>query len=455
MSEAAPAPDKKKRASKRYSYQRVGTTEIAGEAFEIQIHNISTTGLQFATRAKIATKEPICIKWTDSKYGVFNPTFLIVRQDHQTDNKEFNFFYGAQYCSLSTEVKTKLLELLKSFKEEVSNEIIAGDEKIMPRYLFKIIEQGPTFLGELIIQKNESNYFRSILANIPEYEKKAFEEPDENSKCIQQLASHHFHCDILISLIPVIVKNVDQVSTFLKIVNGEIEKINITENLIEKELKKVLESKLSDENKKAVQKQFNESSNRLFYSKQSLLQNIVQTFAEHVFDESEKGSFEKLNQSYETMISLTASVQEGAVAYSRKSKKPEEFSKVDFIADVKGLEEKKPRFFLFFMIFILLLVLSGVGFYYYDIDQQKKTITQAVGIDIEILEFKRIGSQLDMIFSRAEWKSLSKDDQKKVFEKITTYLSTRKEIRSVVMLDEAENIIKILYKDNKAQEPTN
>ncbi len=429
MDGAPQTSDKKKRASKRYSYQRAGRTEIAGDGLEIQILNISTTGLQFATRHKIEIKDPINIKWTDSKFGIFDPTFLIVREIHQPESKEFPYFYGAQYCSLSNEMKQKLLELLKSFKEEASNEIMAGDEKITPSYLLKVIEEGPSFLKQLIVQKSPSNYFRPLLTEVPDYEKKSFETDDENSKWIQLLATQHFHCSILISLVPVVAENVQQIAPLLHAADREIKNITQTENSVEEQLKKILAGQLEDENKKTLQKQFNESSNRLFYSKQTLLQKITQGFGDHVFDASEKEIYEKLSESYESMIALTTIVQEGAVTYSRKSKKPEEFSRVDVIADIPAFTEKKPSYFLFFTSFILLALLAGFGFYYYDLDLQKKNLSQAVGIDIEILKSERVGTQLNLVFSSAEWKRLPKEVEKNIFAKISAYLSNKKEIR--------------------------
>lgn len=447
MSDAPQKPDKKKRASKRYPYQRAGRSEIDGSGHEIHLLNISTTGIQFAARNRIETKQPICIKWSDSKFGTFDPTFLIVREIHQPDNKEYSYFYGAQYCTLSNEMKEKLLQLLKSFKEEASNEIMAGDEQITPSYLFKVIEEGPSFLQQLIYKKSESHYFRPMLVDMPEYEKKAFETQDENSKWIERLATHHFHCNILISLVPVIVQSVEQIALFLNIVHGEIQKINHTENQVEEALKKMLATDLSNEDKKILQIHFNESSNRLFYSKQSLLQSIVQTFGEHVFDETEKGTFEKLNQAYEAMISITASVQDGAVTYSRKTKKPDEFSKVEFIGDVPAFEEKKPNYFMYFMMFILVIILIGVGFAYYDKVSQKNNLAQSVGIDIEILRTEKIGTQLDMVFSKAEWKKLPKEVEQNILEKISLYLSTQKNLRSIVILDDSGGVVRIIHKN--------
>jgi hypothetical protein len=447
MSNAPHSSDKKKRASKRYSYQRAGKTEVAGEACEAKILNISTTGLQFSSKIRIETKNPICIKWSDSKFGIFDPTFLIVREIYQPESKEFCYIYGAQYCGLSDEIKKKLLELLKSFKEEASNEISAGDEKITPKYLFNVIEQGAPFLKQQIVQKISSNYFRSLLADVPDYEKKSFETENENSTWIQKLATHHFHCNILISLIPVVVDSIDQISPLLNAADREMNNITQTENEVEKQLKKISENQLEDEAKMTLQKRFNESSNRLFYSKQSLLQKISQTFSDHVFDVSQKKVYEKLNQTYEAMVALTASFQEEAVTYSRKTKKPEEFSKVDVIADVPAFEETKPRYYLFFMSFILVLILSGVGFYYYDLEHQRKKIEQAVGIDIKILNFEKIGTQLNLVFSLSEWKKIPKDTKKNIYEKVSLYLSNQKGIRSVLLTDDAGTVILVLDKN--------
>jgi hypothetical protein len=97
--------------------------------------------------------------------------------------------------------------------------------------------------------------------------------------------------------------------------------------------------------------------------------------------------------------------------------------------------------------FILIVILTGVGFAYYDQAHQKKSLAQSIGIEIEILKSERIGTQLDMIFSEAEWKRLPKEVEKNIFEKISIYLSAQKNLRSIVILDDASHIILVMDKN--------
>ena len=105
--------DKKKRAAKRFPYACIAECEAEGKRHDIKIINISTSGVQFAVRNKIESKNPIMIRWRDSRFGGFNPTFLLAREIHNPESGEYPFFYGAQYFNLTQEMKDSLFKLLK------------------------------------------------------------------------------------------------------------------------------------------------------------------------------------------------------------------------------------------------------------------------------------------------------------------------------------------------------
>jgi len=448
MSEDSKPVDKKKRAAKRYPYQRAASSEINGQVYEIQLLNISTTGIQFATRSKIETKTPICIKWNDSKFGAFDPTFLIARTLENPNHQEFKFLYGAQYFSLAPQAKDKLLQLLKSFKEESSQEIL-GDDTISAEYLFDVVKKDKEFFKQLITGEKKSSYFNSMLTEVPEYEKQSFSENEEHSHWIQQLATQNFHCHVLRAAVMMVVASSNRkIVSLLECVNETMEKISQTENDIENERVKITQSQMIEENKKIILQRFNESSNRVFYSKQTLLKEIIDSYSEHVFDIHEKGIYEKLAQIYDQMISITSATHaETAVVYSRKTKKPEEFSKVVDIGEVSALDEKKPNFFLIFMIFIALCLAGGLGYSFIDHARSKVKLADEIGIEIQIVNHERVNTQLNIIFSASDWKRLPKEVSQNIMEKISLYLANRKDIRSVVILDDGGNIIRVLDKN--------
>ena len=77
--------EKKKRAAKRYPYLLNAEYEASGQRHEIKLMNISTSGIQFSTKTKLESKEAILIRWRDSRFGGFNPTFLLAREIHKPE----------------------------------------------------------------------------------------------------------------------------------------------------------------------------------------------------------------------------------------------------------------------------------------------------------------------------------------------------------------------------------
>lgn len=447
MSEAQPQTDKKKRASKRYPYKKNAQCEYEGKGVDVQILNISTSGIQFASKIKISTEENIRIRWKDAQFGVFEPTFLITREIEQPENKSFHYFYGAQYFNLLPETKQSLLLLLKNFKEESTREIEQQIQKITPMYLMDVMNQGIAFLKTAFAGKTLP-YFNGMLAEIKDYEKEAFSQDHQTARCIQRMVTHYFHCSLIKTLTPLVADNVDLISTFLEKTTKVFKEISETETMVEGELKKIVESDLMEEVRKPLQQNLNESSNRLFFEKQAALQCMIEKF-EIVVSTSEKlqEPFILIKAEYEKMTASNADYQEEIQVYSRRTKKPEEFSRVDSIVDVPDLSEKKPRYFLYFNIFILFV--SGCIFAYSKIDYMisKKNLGEEIGLQTSLLGYNRQGSQIDLVVDDLSWKKLTEEAKLAEFKRIIDYLKKDRRASSAILFDHNKNMIQVLYED--------
>lgn len=444
--------DKKtKRAAKRYPYPRAAQCEVEGQVLEIQMLNISTSGVQFATRTRIQTKNPIKVQWRDTKFGLFDPTLLIAREIHKPENKDFQYYYGSQYYNLNAEVKQNLLVLLKNFKDEAKKEVKKQVEKITPRFLFEVIEQGSSFLRRAFDGGEIPAYFDNLIKEIKDYERLSFTNDSDVSVCIQKLTTHNFHCNLFGMLTPLMVESADMQLTFFQSIQVELQKISETENEVETASRKTMESGGKDEDKKNIQKMLNESSNRLFYTKQGLLQSVVETFITIDSDSPDfRSSFGKIKEEYERIVEFTnASFQEETQVYKRRTKKPTEYSKADAIMDIPVMSETKPRYLLWVNIFLIIMAGIGYGFYRAGVSQTKTSLKDQIGLQIDVQEFNRLGTQIDLTVGAEEWKKLPESHRDDTFNKIVIFLQKDKSARSCILFDDKGGIIKILYEDMK------
>ena len=72
-----------------------------------------------------------------------------------------------------------------------------------------------------------------------------------------------------------------------------------------------------------------------------------------------------------------------------------------------------------------------------------------IGIDIDVKEFNRMGSQVDITVPKKDWDKLPPKHREDTLNKIIIFLQKDKGARSCVLFDSGGGIIKILYKDMK------
>lgn len=440
---------KTKRAAKRYPYPRAAQAKVDGQILEIQMLNISTSGVQFAARIKITTPNPILLMWKDTKFGTFNPTVLMAREIHKPENTDFQYYYGSQYYNLNAEVKQNLLVLLKTFKDEDKQEVKKQVEKITPKYLFEVIEQGSSFLRNAFAGGGIPSYFDNIIKEIKDYERVAFSKEDPLSICVQKLTTHNFHCNLFGMLTPFMTENGDLQAAYFSNIQYELQKIAETEIETEATMKNVMQGEGSEEDKKNIQRMMNESNNRLFYTKQGLLQSVVETFI-HVESGSDafNENFGKIKAEYQRISEFTnAAFHEETQTYKRRSKKPAEYSRADAIVDVPVMSYSKPRYLLFFNIFLIVVLALSIGFYQFTKFQRRNELKDLIGLQIDVKKFERLGTQIDLTVPADQWSSLPASHKIDSFNKIVSYLLKDKSARSCILFDTNSNIIKILYED--------
>lgn len=334
-----------KRAAKRYPYIRSAICEIAGDKLEIQLINISKSGLQFASRTEINSKDPIKISWRDSKIGTFAPTLLIARNIEQASYNGFSFFYGSQYYNLMPETKEVLVRLLKTLNAEDTKENLKQVESVPTHHIFEVIDKGVLYLQAVFNGREKAAAFDSIINEIKEYEKQAFLKNDTVSLIIQKAATHHFHCMLLLKMIPLVVEKTELQPQYFKQVLQKQAKISESE--IDKEVRE--QSSNADLQFKSA---LIESSKRLFYGKQALLHAVVKNFRDKEFKVGEcKSMFESIKIHYQKILDIT------------NASRPEEVSRVDVIVDLQPVTNQKKNSLVWIIVFLVILVGVGLGAY--------------------------------------------------------------------------------------------
>ncbi len=446
--------DKKKRAAKRYPYSCMAECEADGQRYDIKIINISTSGIQFAARNKIESKNPIMVRWRDSKFGGFNPTFLLAREIHNPESGDYSFFYGAQYLNLTQEMKDSLFKLLKFFKDESEKATKQQVEKITPGYLFAVIEQGTFFIKTSLFSKTVSSYFENMFKEIKDYERTAFTLEDDYSKHVQILATHNFHCNVLKSLTYVMIEDPSFQLKFFEKIAAELIKVDEAIAETDVQIKKILESAFPGEKKKELQRQLSESGNRLYYTIQGMLQLVVEAFDTVISDTSEsKELFAEIKEQYEQIAKpASGAAQQQAATYNRRSKRPQEFSRAEAIVDIQ-MGAPKNRGMQYLLFFILFVVAATIGFIKYFNTTELQSFSEKMNLGVEIKSYNKLGAQIDIVVSADEWKKLTPQKKNEAFQKVVTFLENEKRISNSILFDDRRGIIKVISKGQTYVDP--
>lgn len=440
--------EKKKRATKRYPYACNGHCSVGDVAHELKILNISTSGIQFATRNKIETKQEIQIRWNDSRFGAFHPMFLIAREIHNPDSREYPFFYGAQYSNLNEEMRDSLFKLLKHFKDQSTQDNKEQVEKITPGYLFSVIDQGVFFLKTALVTQNAPVYFEELMKKMPDYERTSFSLSDDYAKLIQKLSTYHIHCDILKSLADPLRNQPNLHARYFEKLQDLLQVIGDCAEEAPLESAKIKASQASEELKKKLINQLSESGNRLYYSTQGMLDSVIKQFDSIVTDASEfKEIYRQIKLAYIQKKSQQTEIQPSK--YRRKAKLTEEdFSQVEKIVDVRTQYEptrNSPR--------LLLLLLVAVACYmgYAKIDKMRKldAFVKEMDLGVPVRSFTKMGTQLNIIFGATDWAALTDEKKMEVYQKIYARLAEDPWLANALMFDERQNVIRFINENQK------
>jgi hypothetical protein len=192
-----------------------------------------------------------------------------------------------------------------------------------------------------------------------------------------------------------------------------------------------------------LRQQIIESSNRLFYEKHKFLQATVDTFV--MFEDPENTElFAQIKNEYERVVEVTTqNLEPSQQVYARKTKIIEK-TREELIQEISINTNKKTSGWIWFNAFILIAL--AIGFLINSIldSQDYSTISEQLQLPIEIKEFKKMGSQIDITLGKDEWSKYPDAQKEIVYEKVIEYLKNEKRLEFALIFTDDLALIRML-----------
>lgn len=428
MTTNAPNPP---RTAKRYPYQITGQCMVGEKIFSVQLINISASGVQFVSMDDIPDNQPISLAWSDPKLELFNTTLAVVRKI----NQEGKFYYGSRYYNLTPETKDKLIKLLKNIKEQQKQAIKRDVDRVTPEYLLDVIKGGREFLKEIFSRDHSELLLGTVYSTIKDYEKISFESSDKESNYIQEITINTFHCKLLGLMLPMILERPEFKIPFLEQITRSLEVILETENR--------QDAVLAASADKSLRPLIIESSNRLFFEKQMLLQATIETLGMFELEGDAASLFDQVKNEYDRVLALTnPETKAMQVTYARKPSQTEKTK--DEIIDVPAISDHKPRTLLWVNILILTAFAIIFILYQFSQSQDLNDVRAQMNLPIKIQSFRKVGPQIDLVVSESDWADKSNEEKTKIFERLYEFLKEDKRLQFALLMVEGKGMVRMI-----------
>lgn len=267
------------RSARRYTYECIGQLTLGNELDDARLTNISASGIQFELENRIKLNEQVNILWNDPTLGMLSLSMFVVREVHRPERGKFQYIYGAQYHNLDSEIKSKLILLLKRLREQEAADALEKIQEASPDRLLEVARNAHKHLKKLLLgEETLLPALGKALEHLADYEKKSFNIHDEHASVIQDLSTQTFQCEVLSSLVPIVVKHPELKLKYFEAVTLVVRAIRKTTEHHKTQSDKLAKLDVPVNQDENQSKQVSESNNRIFYSQQKLLQLVYDTF---------------------------------------------------------------------------------------------------------------------------------------------------------------------------------
>ena len=430
---------KTKRAATRYPYVADAQCVKDDKVFSCKLQDISTSGIQIVIDQVFEQDQQISLMWEDPNEGEIEGVFYIMRKFEKTDSHG-KHYYGVRYYQLDQIAKQRVLNVLNTLKNVQKKE----SEKISLDAIYECVDQGSAYIKENISNlANLHPFFSKPLEALQPYEKEAFEgESDPYKDVIIDFVTNHFHCVILKNVVPFALKKTTRIPGLLSRV---VRVLELTEENEKKE-EAIFEYVKDLDNSMEMKMHYNESTNRVFYGKQAMMEKVVKSLESFELLPELKEQLNYISTRYDHTIELTnpniglEDIHTVSKHPPKKDKKKDKdksndggkFNKKDSQFYVPSLESKGTGKKIFLGLVIVAIAASFVVKKYSEVKETNK-YKATLRLPIEISEASRDGSQLYIYFLPEEWAKLDERKTQQMRTYLQGYLLEDKWLRTALL----------------------
>ncbi|MCB0272152.1 MAG: PilZ domain-containing protein [Bdellovibrionales bacterium] len=440
---------KKKRAATRYPYVADAQCIKEDQVLSCQLQDISTSGIQIVSPTLLGEEQQISLVWEDAEEGEIEGVFYVMRK-FQKEDKENRHFYGLRYYQLDAFCKQKVLNVLNKLKNVQKKE----SEKISLESIYEVVDQGQRYIVQNLSNLKEVHpFFAKPLEDLSSYEKEVFEgEVDPYKEVIQSFVTAHFQCVLLKNVVPFALKKPKRIPSLLSRAVKVLKTIEETESKEEA----IFDYIKDFENAADLRMQYNESTNRVFYSKQGMMGKIVKSVESVQLLPELQEYLNIISKRYDHTIELTnpnigledihtvskhPPVDKKDKDKSKdKDKAKSKFQQKYYVPslETKGVGKKV------FLVLMILGIISVNVFNYFNKQQETNKYISAIKLPIPITEAYRDGTQLFLLFKPQDWAKLDEVRTNEIKNKVKDFMANDKWVRTTLLRTDDADIKMII-----------
>lgn len=419
--------EKPKRAASRYPYSVQAQSVHEGTVVPCQLMDISTSGIQIATDQKMDINTEISLMWEDSELGEVEGHFYVIRQFQNEQGKALH--YGLRYYQLDADSKQKVLSILNRLKNVKTKEV----EKISLNSIYEVMDQGKPFFIKTIKDPSSVHlFFSDPIKNFKPYEKEVFlGESNPFKDVIAEYVVCAFYCTLLKNVVGFSLKKPKRIPDLL---NRAIKLLQTIEELSPKEdAAFAYIQKLPNVDELRVQ--YNESTNRVFYASQAMMEKIIKGLENFPLLPELKSKLEVIAKQYDHTIELTnPNLQLEDIHTVSKHPPKQEPKKQDpdspfYIPDVSSKNTGK-KIFLALMI-LGIAIAQGVAVF--SKTSNTKEFSESLKLPIPIVKVEKEGSQLIVYCKEEDWVKLDEAKTVEIRERVKLFIEKDKWIKTAII----------------------
>jgi CheY-like chemotaxis protein len=444
-----------KRGAQRFPFEGEVQYQIGDKWFSGIFANVSQDGLLFQSKTDVEAGTKLLLSWMDHGKKHIEVSAIAVRQIDST-HPQYPFLIGVQFLKISPAIDQKIAELSEDIDIFQETTAIELDMDLIQ----DLLDERETYFKDMFQGGKAPLFVELSITDIVEHERAAFQQQDKYSKCIQELVSSKILCQMIqatfeqIKSLKIPSKNYS--TRLVTIMSELLEKIEYAEEDSDALVKASIQEGLTTQ-----RHQINESNNRLYQAKISIMKLFAQRIKPEDVSDTHQAAFENIMQlnrqltSYQQHLDEIAKQEEverkkmAATRIVKPSEKSVTAAAPQKVKMTIELEQGKKNSYIPFLaaLVVLMLLIPRVE-EWMKVYFLREDITLVVAPQSVSRESK---NALTITLAKEDWDKLDEDGQLLLLDQIEVYL-TRKKLHQAKIID-GERLIAAVYSSAMEEYP--